>query len=357
MRDPKTRAQVGTVALVAAVVVFGGASPARAAPTSDPAAAEQLFEHGKALLKADDWPGACAKFQASMDLDPAVGTLLKLARCHEHDGQLARALADYQAALALNRRKPGQTAARRAELEAFTTSALDALRPKVPRLRIVVQDKPAGLRITRNGQPLPVAALDEELPVDPGPLEILAEAPGYAAVSRTETAVAGRVTEVAITLVPVGSAIPALVPLEPSAPGSPPAIGAPSWPPPLQAPPLQAPPPQAPPAVSRSPREVQRATGVTSLLVGAVAGAVAAGYGIDTLVKVSQSGMYCDATNHCSPNGIDLRNEARDSQTRGFVSLGVGATLVALGVALVVTALPPRHGAPRVASSPPALVW
>jgi hypothetical protein len=364
MRDPKTWAMGGTVPVIAALLVAHAASPARAAPTSEPpvgdsTVAEQLFVQGKALLKAGDWPGACAKFQASMDLDAAVGTLLKLAKCREHEGKFARAFADYQAALALNRRKPGQTEARRAELEAFTTRALEALRPAVPRLRIVVRDRPPGLRVTRDGQPLPAAALDEELPVDPGLVEIRAEAPGYATVRRTEAAVAGRVTEVALALVPTAAASasppPTLIGLEPGAAESPPAPGAPPWPPPPSLVPV--PPRQAPPGVSPSPREVRLAVGASILAAGAVAGGVAAGYGIDTVSKVNASAMSCDASNRCLQPGIDLRAQAGDAQTRAFISLGIGAALIAAGIALVVTALPPRSGAPKVASSPPALVW
>jgi tetratricopeptide (TPR) repeat protein len=105
---------------------------ARAEPTRDPAAAEALFNEAKALLKRGDWGAACAKYRASMELDPAVATLLKIASCYEREGKLAAAWYDYQRALKLNRERTDQSAQRRKALEAYATKALAALEPRVP---------------------------------------------------------------------------------------------------------------------------------------------------------------------------------------------------------------------------------
>jgi hypothetical protein len=90
MRAPSTTrtAVLGVLAWLLAM----GSIPARAA--ADPAAAAMLFEEAKALRDQGDWPAACAKFLASMKLDPAVGPLLNIARCHEREGRLASALED-----------------------------------------------------------------------------------------------------------------------------------------------------------------------------------------------------------------------------------------------------------------------
>jgi hypothetical protein len=50
-----------------------------------------LFRGGKALMAANAIPQACAKFEASQQLDPAMGTLLNLAACEELAGHIPRA--------------------------------------------------------------------------------------------------------------------------------------------------------------------------------------------------------------------------------------------------------------------------
>src|ERR1700733_5728227 len=154
-------------AVISAILLIAG--QAAADPVRDPPGAEKLFETGKELLQTGDWTNACAKFAASMDLDPAVGTLLKIAKCHEHEQKLALALYDYQRALTLNRQMVEQSEARRAELEEFTSNAIKVLEPRVPLLRVIVRERPSGLRVWRNDRELPASALGEPLPVDPGP--------------------------------------------------------------------------------------------------------------------------------------------------------------------------------------------
>ena len=53
----------------------------------DPIAAEALFERGKQLVEQGHTAEACAAFAESQRLDPAGGTLLRLALCHEASGQ------------------------------------------------------------------------------------------------------------------------------------------------------------------------------------------------------------------------------------------------------------------------------
>src|SRR5580693_7797688 len=98
------------------------ASPAVAEPAA-PAQAETLFMSAMALLDRGDWAAACPKFQASMDLDPAVSTQIKIARCHEHDGKLAAAWSDVSEALKLNKTLP-QSEQRRSELDAYARKLL-----------------------------------------------------------------------------------------------------------------------------------------------------------------------------------------------------------------------------------------
>ena len=61
----------------------------------------KLFEEGRALAKAGNFTEACAKFETSLSLDPAVGTKLNFADCHEHLGHFALALEDVAEALGI----------------------------------------------------------------------------------------------------------------------------------------------------------------------------------------------------------------------------------------------------------------
>src|SRR5262245_1391277 len=97
-------------------VTMGETPKPPAQPVRDPVKAEALFKSAKALLDAGDWGAACTKLQASMDLDPSVSTLLKIARCHEHEGKLAAAWNDVSEALKLNQ-TAAQTEKRRRELD------------------------------------------------------------------------------------------------------------------------------------------------------------------------------------------------------------------------------------------------
>jgi TolA-binding protein len=55
------------------------------------AAAQATFEHARELMSQGKFAEACAKFQESFGLDPAIGSLLNLAVCEEKLGRIDRA--------------------------------------------------------------------------------------------------------------------------------------------------------------------------------------------------------------------------------------------------------------------------
>src|SRR4051812_40177212 len=93
-----------TAWLLACLPATAGAAEPRqgAEPARDPVAAEALFQQARELLKQGAWGEACSKFETSMELDPSVSVLLKIARCREHEGKLAQAWYQLQRARALN---------------------------------------------------------------------------------------------------------------------------------------------------------------------------------------------------------------------------------------------------------------
>lgn len=313
MMGPKLRTALLLGAAAAAAALLS-APPADAQEARDPVMADALFKSAKVLLQQNDWPGACARFEASMKLDPAVSTLLKIARCHEHDGKLALAWNDVNAALQLNA-ESGQTEARRKELEEYARTLLVALEARMPRVRVRVAGAPKGLTLLCDGRPLPVGALGDALPVDPGSHRITASAPGYLSVQKDVTVTDGQRIDVEIVL-PAASPRP-----ERDAP------------------------PGAKPGAAR------RAAGIGVGAAGVAALGAAGVLGILTMNKVSAAGEYCkpDFSSCADARGITLLGEARGMQTAAFVLLGAGAAAAGVGVALFATA--PRAGS-TVAPSP-----
>ncbi len=143
--------------------VFGAAITL--APTiahADDATAEALFQAGKALMEQKKYSEACPKLEASYKLDPAIGTKLNLADCHEKEGKLATAWGDWGEARDQAKRdndKPRMDLAIRRQKE---------LDPKVPKLTVTVTGPTTGLAVYRDELELESAMLGVPLPVDPG---------------------------------------------------------------------------------------------------------------------------------------------------------------------------------------------
>jgi tetratricopeptide (TPR) repeat protein len=191
----------GRLLAIPVALLLQYAAPVAAQTQRDPAAAEALYRSARELLKNDDWAGACPKFRASYKLDPVASTLLNIARCHEQEGKLSRAWADYKAALVLNQETPG--AERQKVLEDIARQALASIEPRLPKLRLIMRgDPPVGLKLSRDGQPIPAEMLGELVPADPGAQEIVAEAPGFRTQRITISLEEGKTQDVEISLVP-----------------------------------------------------------------------------------------------------------------------------------------------------------
>jgi len=287
-----------TVFLLAITFALGFVpATAQAQPSSakrDQAAAEVLFRAALDALDKDDWGAACTKFNASMDLDPAVSTLINVAKCHEHEGKLAIAWAELNRALVLNGETVG--AKRKAELEVYAKGLIAALEPRLPKLTIVVRNKPAGLEVTRDGLKISGEVLGEALPIDPGTHEITATAPGYTTDKRTVDVVEGKAVTVELSMV---------VSVAPEGRSS-----------------------------RRGGAYVVGGVGLAGLVLGGVTGGL----------TIGKKGVIDE---NCGPATVEPRpcndtglNSAKDSQTLGLVStigFGVGAAGVVTAVVLLLT--------------------
>jgi tetratricopeptide (TPR) repeat protein len=168
---------------------LGVASPAWAAPSRDAAAAEQLFDQGRAAIVRKDWTAACTAFEQSQGLDPATGTLLNLGECRYQLGRLASAWQDFVEAL---RELPAGDPRRD-----YAQGRVTELEKKLPKLVVTLKgDAPAGTRIVKNGVEMPSATLGIELAVDPGAVTLTVTAPGRTDAQFTVDARPGEVARI-----------------------------------------------------------------------------------------------------------------------------------------------------------------
>jgi tetratricopeptide (TPR) repeat protein len=145
---------------------------AQARAQSKEALAEALFNDGKRLIESGQVSAACVKFAESQRLDPASGTLFNLAECHEKEGKLASAWAEYLEAVSVYNK------ANKTEKANLCRDRAAALEPKLSRLTISMADRPKGLTISLDGKSVGDGILGTAVPMDPGKHSIAAAAPG-----------------------------------------------------------------------------------------------------------------------------------------------------------------------------------
>jgi hypothetical protein len=199
-------AVIGLLITLAPIVVRGQES------TAEGALAEMLYRQGRALVAEGKVAEACAKFAESYRLDPATGTLLNLASCHESEQKHASAWLEFSRAVALARRD------RRFDRVRFAEERLAALEPQLSYVIVAVPagSEVPGLDVRVDGVPVRSAARGVSMPVDLGDHTVEATAPGRLPWSRRVvlSQVAARVDVVVPTLEPFA---PVGLPTAPSA--------------------------------------------------------------------------------------------------------------------------------------------
>lgn len=150
------------------------------------AQAEVLFREGRDLMAAGKYAEACAAFDKSQQLDPAVTTLLNLAGCREKNGQLATAWGLFLDAERQTRTKTDPTSMKFHDVAKQRAAALE---PRVSKLTISVPQKSMvnGLEISRGSERIELVMWNRALPIDGGTYTITAHAPGANAWSTQVT--------------------------------------------------------------------------------------------------------------------------------------------------------------------------
>lgn len=161
----------------------------------------KLFEEGRALAKDGKYTEACAKFETSLALDPAVGTKLNYADCHEHLGHFALAHRLFtEAADAEQTSNPDRSK--------FARGRAAALVGKVGTVVVHVAS-PEGVTLSVAGHAVPVAP-DVRETVDPGQIVVEAKLADASGFSKTVSVAAG-----ATVTVEVPGVVAAAEPVEP----------------------------------------------------------------------------------------------------------------------------------------------
>src|SRR6185295_12034649 len=141
--------------------------------SADVAAAQALFERGRALMAEQRVAEACPLFEESQALDAGIGTQYNLANCYEAAGRFASAYTLFLEVAATARAR-GQ--AERAEVAVGRAHALES---KLSRLIIQVEPQQrATLTVERDGSALGSAQWGLAVPVDPGRHQVRARGPG-----------------------------------------------------------------------------------------------------------------------------------------------------------------------------------
>ncbi|MBW2525629.1 MAG: hypothetical protein JRI23_15705 [Deltaproteobacteria bacterium] len=270
------------------------------------AAAEKLFMEGQQLLEQGKHEQACTKLKASMDLEPAAGTALNLARCNQLRGKIATAWADYKRAETLFRARGDD------KREQFARDQAAELEPGLPMLTIRA---PAidGLVVRRNDVEVPPSALDTAVPVDPGKHVIAASAPGHQPWS-TELAVGATGGAQEIT-------IPALTP-EPEG-AEPKAVSTDS----------------APSATETNALVVTGGVLAGVGAVTAIVGGVLGGMVLGEASEAEEDEALCGPDKLCTPEGLEQIDSAEGKALGANVLIGVGSAVAVGGVVLLIVGL------------------
>jgi hypothetical protein len=324
----------GARALVVFATTIIAAGHAAAQPSAaDQTLAEALFRDGRKLLTEDKVSEACAKFAESQRIAPALGTLLNLAVCHQREGKLATAWAEFSAAAAQAVR------AGDADRQAYAQEQIRALEPQLPKLVVVAETPPEGLQVRIDQTTMGQGGLGSPIPIDPGEHQVEAVAPTKKRwSSKVRVAAQPGTTTVRI---------PALEDEDEAAPAPEAASTRPAAPPTPAAP---------SPAPSSTPQADDASASTTLGYVALGAGLVGVGvgsyFGVQTFDKKSEAAPYCDEK-RCSSKGMGIIDEARTSATISTIAFGVGIAAAATGTWLLLSAA--SKESPAAAAAAPSL--
>jgi hypothetical protein len=321
-----------TIALVASLASFASFAPsARAqATTADAAMAQSLFEEGRRLMAAQRFAQACPKLAESQRLDPALGTLLNLAVCHERVGRTATAWSEFHDAASIAKRE------NHPERGKYAREHIDAIEPRLSRLTITragaTPEKPERsdkIEVRVDDALLGEAALGTPMTIDPGVHRIEARAPGkkswkmeitIAAESDRKTV---EIPALEADSAPLASPVAAPLSVDSSRGTFDRAAHASAA--------------DAPPLAARDAGSARRTAAYIAGGLGVVALGVGAFAGVEAITKWSVRGDNC-VDDRCNTAGLDADKTARRWALVADIGIGAGIVGVGAGALLLLTA-------------------
>ena len=171
---------------VALVLAAPGAAQAQSA------AAEALFDQGRAALAAGDLDTACARFRGSDQVEPAAGTRGNLADCEQRRGKVATAWEVYKSALAMLPPADPRVA--------VVEERIKALEARLPKLVLTLAPAAPKETTVREGEVTigSSATFGVPLPLDPGVHHLTVLAPGLAPRPLDVSLTEGKTTAVVV---------------------------------------------------------------------------------------------------------------------------------------------------------------
>lgn len=293
------------------------------AASAQPASADDLFRQGTQLFARGEIKVACERFDASYKLDPAPGTLFNLATCHEADGRLWKARAEFLDFV------DRATKAGKRDKAAPAIARVNTIESRLPRVRLVFPAQSNVAAVALDDAPLASDSWSKPQPVEAGAHTLLFQAPGMISVTRTVTAGATP-DEIAVpvpVLEPVAAPTPAPIVVEPATP-----VAAPA----------------AHPSSTRTIGYVLGGAGVVALGIGGVFGVHTLSEKSDATTACGGQGTACPTVGQTQAAQKDL-DSARSSALVSTVFIGVGVAAVASAVYLIVTGAPRAEAATTAA--------
>lgn len=303
--------------LAVAALAFVTLGVPTAALADDTAAADALFNEGKALQDKGQMAEACPKFEASFELSKTLGTLMNVADCREQVGDLLVALDAWDRAIVLaqetNDERIEYAKKRRGELE-----------PRVPSIGLDVNQGAEKLSIRVDGKDLPEAKWGFPVHVNAHPVKVEVLRGEEVLDTQTIEAAAGETKRLSLDLAAIAKAHPAKakVVVEPANPA-------------------------------------QRYAGIAVLsvgLAGLVTFGILEGAALAQRSAANENGgcVERDDASICSPRGYELVQLAGDLAEAGQWVGVAGLATAAIGLTVFLTA--PSDAPAEEATKPSAMV-
>jgi hypothetical protein len=283
----------------------------------DPAGAKKLFDEAVELAQDGNYAAACPKLEQSLALHDGLGTEFHLAGCWAKIGRTASAYAQFEK-VANKAHELGQ-----ADREEVARAKMEALLPKLSRVRIDVTNPAPKTEVKRDGEIVPESDWGKPVAVDRGAHEVVVSAEG-----KTPWSTKLDVSDPGVIL---AVQVPALADVKEEPKPVEPVVAAKAEPKPEPA-----------PAPEEKPNNSGRRT--LAIVVGGVGvAALAAGIfkGAEYIDKNNQAKSICPSGVNCTSDEIAQHqqavDDARKARTWAYVGIGVGSAAVVGATVLLLT--------------------